>query len=206
MHLGRPGGRADLQGMRAANLATARALSGVGDQAGDVRAHGGQVLDDLFTGLYLGDRAATVRTSLQAHLDVIVDLRWFGSMSRWMTGLSSRCLMLVWWLVILASKRGRLPGRGAFQFLGSILELADQLAKLFVLGAKSGDFRLKLTNTLTAWIGFHAALPTPLCPAVSPGVCAMETGRASKNYFTRYRKEHAKHVLFERWRKAGPTR
>jgi hypothetical protein len=166
--------------MRAAHLATARALSGVGDQAGDVWAYGGQVLDELFAGLNVGHRPVTVRTVDQTDLDVIVDLRWFGSISRWMTRLSSRCLMLVWWLVILASKRGRLPGCGAFQFLGSILELADQLAKLFVLGAKSDDFRLKLPNTLIAWIGFHAALPTPQCHAVSPGVCAMETDRASK--------------------------
>jgi hypothetical protein len=94
-------------------------------------------------------------------------------------------------ILVLASERRGLSSRGAFQFLGSILELAVQLPKLFVLGAKSGDFRLKFTNTLIAWIGLHAALPTPQCQAVSSKVCAIETDRASKRYFTRYRERHA---------------
>jgi hypothetical protein len=182
MHLGGAHGGADLHRVRAANVAATRATTGVGDQSGDVRPHGREVLDDLFAGLDRMHGSPAVRTAAQSNLDVIVDLRRFGSKSRWVTGFSSRCLMLVRRLAIFvfATEGGRLPSCGAFQFFDTFLKWFDELMKLLVLRAKAGDLGFEFAYALIPRIGVHALLPTPQCQAVSLTVCAMDTDRASK--------------------------
>ncbi|MEK7755919.1 MAG: hypothetical protein AAB385_01775, partial [Planctomycetota bacterium] len=94
--------------------------------------HGREVLDDLFAGLDRINGSSAVGTPGQANLDVIVDLRGFGSMGRWMTGFSSWCLVLVRRLAIFifATEGSRLPGCRPFQFLDTFLKGFDKLTKL----------------------------------------------------------------------------
>lgn len=144
--------------------------------------HGREVLDDLFARLDRIHGSAAVRTAGQSNLDGIVDRRGFGSKSRWVTGFSSWCLMPVGRLTILvlASKRGRLPGRRPFPFFDTFLKWFDELTKWLVLRVKAGDLGLEFAKALIPRIGVPARLPTPPCQAVSWTVCAMEIDRASK--------------------------
>ena len=85
---------------------------------------------------------------------MIVDVRRFLAPRRRMSRFASGGSLLVERLAILvlASKRSRLSGRGAVQLLDSILERLDELAQARILG-------FELLNALIARIGVHAATP-----------------------------------------------
>ncbi|UCE61754.1 MAG: hypothetical protein JSU63_08390 [Phycisphaerales bacterium] len=169
--------------MRAAHLPATPTTTGVGNQSGDMGSHGRQVFDDLLAGVDVFDRTAAVGTPFQRDLNMIVDVWGFFASRGRMAGLSSRFPLLSrrFAIFVLASKRRRLACRSALKLFDAILKPLDELTKFFDLGvadgqrlAQPGVLALELANTLIAWIGIHARLPTPPCHAVSLKVCAME--------------------------------
>ena len=126
----RPRGCRHLQGMRGANLAAARTLADMRDQARDVGTNGRKVLEKLFDGFDTGDRPAALRTGSQRNRDLLVDVIGSGPTRPRMAFAPTGLLGIRRALVLGNAKRRRLPKRRALRFLQLLLQLGDPLVGL----------------------------------------------------------------------------
>ncbi len=189
MNLGRSGGGADLHRVRAAYFTASRTSAHIGNQTGHVWPRGREVFDELLAGFDVHDRLAATRTTIQAHLDVVVDLWRRLSMRRRMARLASRLAVCLGRLAVFvfAAERGGLSRRRPLQLLDALLQLLDEFTEFLVFRAKARVLGFKFANPLIACISVHAALPSPPCRTVSLRACAMDRNRANKRGCKRYR-------------------
>jgi len=183
---------ADLEEMLTANFAAARTRADVGGQLGYVRTDLGNVFDVLHTGLHAAQGPAALRTSVEPHFDLIVNLLGPRTKGRWMSRGTPRWLVLVRRLLVFvfaAKGRGLACGR-PFQLFDPLLKLGDDLLKLGHAWFERFEFLKALTKRLvlrfelldpkSAWVRIHAGFLTSRVPTAMSEVCAMDDDRASK--------------------------
>jgi hypothetical protein len=178
-------GGADLQRVRAANLAATPASPDVRGQPGHVWPNRRNVLDVLFATLNVRDRPATFGALVEPLLDVLIDLRRGRTKCRRMSLGSPGRLVLIRRLLglVAATKWCRLTSRGALEFFDLLLKRGDELLQGFEFVEtlmKRSILGFKLLNAKVAWIGVHAILLASRMPNVTLQVCAVDNHRASK--------------------------